>query len=453
MSTLITTAAASAQLEKVRGKLENYFEQSDQIAALIKPSLETETVSNYLYRLPVKLYNGGHFGKFSADGGSLGTGTALKLTHLVAGYIYSKRAVQLSMEAIDTSRTKEQSILNVLTDSLASVMKEAQVDDDVCFHNDGTGVLTNASSGISGSTILTFAGATDTLGVNRLREGMAVDVYDDDLDPKRAPSVAGPVFIESIDHSAKSVTLSRAIAALASGDRLAFPDLDAYGPAAPPVSFSSTWPQRAQTGGLSGDSFRHGMYYANDATAANYFLGVQKSTVPQLLSTRVQAAGALTFSHGLRIKDQITQRRDHTVLNGMVGIWHMAQRAAYQNLGIAVTTKMVTGAEFGKSLDLQPSDHKYDDTQSFVGIPMHTSKRQFTDRIDFINPSKWGRAKLFDTKFYDAEGGRTIFETRNGDGAVTAAIQFFVVQAYDFVCFDPAAGGGFIDGLTVPSGY
>lgn len=448
-ATLLDTTAA--QIEKVRPKLENYFEQSDQIAALIKPSEEAEVVSNYLYRIPFKLYNGGNYGKFSADGGVLGEGTSLKLNNLIAGYVYSRHAVRLTTEQIDTSKSKEQSTINVLADALANAMREVQVNDDISFHNDGTGLLTNSGSATNGTTTITFAAATDRLGVNRLREGMTVDVWDVNGTTKRAGAGSGPIVIIRIDWSGKVVTFNQTVTAIASDDKLAFTGLDSYGPAGL-TSFSSTWPQRGQAGGLGGDSFRHGLYYANDITSANYFLQVQKSVVPQLLPSRVNASAALSFSHGLQIKDKIVQRRDADVLNGLIGIFHMAQRAQMFNIGISILNKFVTGESFGKSLDVMPSNHNYGDTFEFDGVTCHLSKRQFTNRVDFINPSKWGRAKLHDTKYWGDEVGQTVFPVRDGNGVLKAAIEFFLVQAYDFICFDPGAQG-YIDNLDVPTGY
>ena len=70
------------------------------------------------------------------------------------------------------------------------------------------------------------------------------------------------------------------------------------------------WPDRTVAGGLGGDSFRHGLYYAHDITGSDYFLGVLRSSLPQLNPARVNASnGGITFDHGQLMIDQLIQRR------------------------------------------------------------------------------------------------------------------------------------------------
>lgn len=443
-----------AQQERVRQKLQPIFESSSEVAGMIKKAGGDKVeVSRYLYRIPLQLFRGGNFHKYSADGGSLGIGTGMLLSSLQAGYITTVRSYRVTDEEKDTSATSAQSVVNVFQKTLADAMTEAQVDDDITWHTDGTGILTGQSSATNGSTTLTFAGATDTLGINRLREGMTVDAWDATGATKRAPSSGtAPTFISSIDYTNKIVTLSQSIASLTATDILAFPNLDVYGPSTL-TSFSSTWPGGGLTNGpgLTGDSFRHGMYYMNDATTSNYYLGKLKSTIPQLLSTRVNASSAaFTFGMVLQGLDAITQRRDKDATQGLRGICHMKQRQAIFQIGVNISNMWLKpGEDSGKMPDLMPKNISYKDMFYLCGVPTMLSKRQYTDRIDFFNPSLVGRAQTHDIRFKNV-GGKTVFEVRGDDGTISASTEFHIEQSFDYCGYDPGCTF-FLDSLAVPA--
>ena len=61
-----------SQLEKVRNRLQDLFEATDQIAGLIEKQGEVEVISQKLYRIPVRKFRGGTYQAFSADAGDLG---------------------------------------------------------------------------------------------------------------------------------------------------------------------------------------------------------------------------------------------------------------------------------------------------------------------------------------------------------------------------------------------
>src|SRR5271166_982190 len=151
-----------AQLEVVEPELQMLFEQTDQMAARVKKSGKVQQISRYLWRLPLKLTNGFHYTKFSANGGSMFHGTSLTLSNLNAGYFYTNLGAQLTDEQLDTSQNTNQSVINVLSDSLANIMVEAGVMDDISFHQNGNGILTNPSSSVT-STTMTFNSSTDFL--------------------------------------------------------------------------------------------------------------------------------------------------------------------------------------------------------------------------------------------------------------------------------------------------
>lgn len=441
-----------AQIEKVRNKLQVYFETSDQISGVIGRAAEVETISRKLYRIPIMLYRGGAYQKFNADAGDMGSGTGMKINALTAGYVYSDYVVEVSLDAIETTSKPGQAVVNVFAKQLAEAMTEMKCYDDICFHGNGTGMLTGGSSAYgsaawAGGDTFTFAAAGDTLGVGRVREGMAVNVWNGAGSTKRVTNPT-PLIIDHIDYSGRVVYLQGTVTGGLAGDVLAVANLTSDTAL---TSFSASWPGTPGTPGpLSGDTWRHGMYYANDATPTNYYLGQLKSNITQLLPARVNASSsALTFAMGLQMLDQIVQRRDADVTKGMMGVAHMSQRAAVHALGIAIS-EWHRGPR-DAMIDIMPSNIGYDQTFVFCGVKCYLSKREDRARFDFLVPKVWGRAQLHDTKFHEV-GGKTVFESRTATGTLKAAQHFIITQAYDFVCYDPGCQG-YIDNLTLPAGY
>lgn len=447
------TLTVSAQLEKVRKVMvELYNEKSNNIADMIeRAGPEKVTVSRYLYRMPIELLQGGNFHKINMDGGSLGIGTSLQLSHLEAGFISTARSYRVTDEQRSTSEDSTQSTVNVFERVMSRAIPAAKIDDDISLHGTGTGILTNSSSATNGSTTLTFAGATDTLGINRLFEGMTVDVWDSTGATKRAPSAGtAPTYILSIDYINNIVTLSQSIASLTLGDILAFPDLDVYGPSTL-TSFSSTWPGGALTNGpgLTGDSFRHGLYYANDITTSNYYLTRLKSTIPQLLPAYIDGTSStITFDIVQKLLDQNIQKRGQQALKGLKGVFHMAQRRALFNEGVNISN-WNRGQTSDKMPDLYPSNNMYDSTFDTCGVPCFISHRQYRSRVDYFVPADWGRAQTEDIHFKEV-GGKNVFEVRNSDGTIATEVEFHVITEFDWACPDPGKGM-YVDQMSVPA--
>lgn len=454
MATPAVTDITPAQLEVVEKTMQYFFDETDRLSSKVKKSSQVKEVSRYLYRAPFMKYRGGALHKITANNGSLGKGTGMVLSNFTAGYITTARAYRVTREQQNTSASSTQSTIDVLSESVAHATEDAMIDDDVALHTDGTGLLTGASSAQT-TTVLTFAGATDYLGVNRLREGMVVDVWKSDLSVNLSAALTN-VTIISIDTTAKTVTLDQAVTGANSQTNvLTIAGIEIYGPATPSAA-NSSWPDKTVAGGIGGDSYRHGMGYVHSVTGTDYYLGVLRSSVPQINSSRVNGSnGGVTFDHGQLMIDQLIQRRGIDNGSGLLGVCHMAQRAAIQKLGTTINNVFIDrgATDAGKSKDLLPTNNGYQDNFDFAGIPMMISKRMDKSRIDFLNLSTWFRAELHPIRFYtDAKSGNKFFEGRGTDGTVQTFTEFFIEASYDFGSLDPGRDG-VIDTLAVPVGW
>lgn len=468
----------AAMIEVVAPEVPRIFEQTDRLSKLIGKGKAIQ-VSDRFARCPLLKYIGGTFQGFNPDGGVIGTGSGLSTTSFQVGYYYSAYGVALSFKAKDTTSAPGQSRVDIFNTQMTEAMQEIAVWEDIQLNTDGTGILTNASSAVAspgGGDTLTFANSSDTLGVNLLREGMAVNVaaqgtgnyaqgtigevplgpgapYLDSTGAVRANATkAGyPAIITNIDYDARKVTLDSVITTLTTGDRLQIAGLLIT----PTLTGQATYPGNPQFSApptTSGDSWRHGIPYANTIDPSLYYGGLLRSSVSQINPTVYNLSGApMTANHVLIVRDRTIQRRDSTVLQGLFGICHMAQRAQAMNIGISVSEWQRHAGANEPLLDLMPKNIGYEDSFVVGGMVHYISKRQPRDRVDYWNPKLWGRAQLFDLRPMNW-GGQTVFPVWSTTGQLTAALQMFWEQAYDWYCQDPGAQMVLYN-AGVPQGY
>lgn len=444
----------ASQLETVLPEITDIYVNSDQLYGKVKPTSKAERISRYLLRWALRRWGGGNFQKVSGDGGtggSLGVGTAQKQMYLLAGYFYSSIIFRLTQEMIETS---DRSVVeNLLANQQAIGVVAQQHYDDVAFHGKGDGILTNSSSATNGTTTLTFAASTDTLGVNQLFEGMTVGVWDSTGATERVAATSAPIIIIAIDMEARTVTFDQTVTGLTSGDIISFRNMAIYGPAAL-TSFASTYPgtqgSSSATGGIGGDSFRHGYKYFTDITSSNYFFGQLKSAVPQLNPVRVNASSdQLQWEHGLRLVAKIKQKRpDKEMWKNITGIAHGTQKARVFEMGMSISQKFVD-TEFGKSLDLVPSNQAGADDFNFAGIRHVESTRQDRGTIDYVNFQLLGRAEAQPLQPFGF-GGVTMHPGRGTDGSLQTYVEWAYTIAYDNIATEAGCFGR-IDNLAGPS--
>lgn len=439
------TDVLSGLIEKVRkeGALPKMLQRApDLVMSLIGEKDVQVDVNQKFYRIPFKTLPSGNFGKLSANGGTFGTGNGIELSHMTCGYFYYSQVHALNLEVMETAKGNG-SVVDVFAELLSDSNDMMQQHQEVLLHTSGNGVLTNASSAY-GSAVYTFASATDFLGVNRLIEGMTVDVWDSSLATDK-----GERRIIKIDHSAKTVTLDSAPSSSpTAGDRLAIRALDVYGPSTP-TTFASSYPT-AGASGITGDSFIHGLDYYLNTTSSNYVLGVQKSTIPQLNPRHIAAGSvALTYLHPIRLIHKMLRNRGSKG-EGLVALVPLAQVEQLIQINMALQTVQNIGDSFGKIKNLSPDNPDLAGDVPFGSIRGKVDLRQSENGVQVIDPSLWGKVEPKKVDFYKV-GGDYIRATRNSSGQLTAGAEFILYGAKDHFCTD-VGKQGVVDGLTVPTG-
>lgn len=468
--------AYSAYIETVLDDIPRLFEQTKQLSGLIGPG-KNVTIGDRFARGPMLKWVGGTFQSYNPDGGVVGTGSGLAATSFTVGYFYSNYGVQVSHKAMDVSKGSGVSKIDIFATQQSEALTEIAVYEDICLHTDGTGLLTNASSNVvtnAGGDTMTFAGANDTLGINLLREGMAVapcavgagyvgnvplgglangSVSDVGGALRANATKAGyPGIITNIDYDNRKITLDSTFTGLTTGDRLQIVGLLMQ----PATAGSSGYPGApgvvpSWTSGT--DSFRHGIPYANQVDTTLYYNTINRATFNQINPVAYNLQGApITANHVLIIRDRQTQRRDPSVLQGQFGICHMSVRASAMNIGISVSEWQRDSANNQPLLDLMPKNIGYEDSFVLGGMTHYLTKRQPRDRVDYFNPKLWGRAEVFPGPRPLKWGDTFLMPTLNSSGQYTAGLQMFWQQAFDWFCQDPGAQM-VIYNANIPTGY
>jgi len=436
-----------ADLEQVKDMIVDYTSRDTSILSMINISKVAEA-SRHGYRIPFLIYRGGSYTKISLDEGTLPTGTGPLNNYMVAGYIPSAFAIKLTDEQIRLSESSEVNRYNVLSDIMANIMEEMIAHDNIHFLGNGNGWLTAVSSAKPSTTTLTFQTAGDNVGINWLRLGMAVDVWASDGTTIR---IGGPYTITGLNWDSGIVTFNAAVTGLTSGDRLSVANVDEFGPSAPTTQ-SSTWPAFATAAGLTGDSWRHGVQYVNDADTSLYYLQKLKSAYPQLVPQKVNLDGyALSWEAIEVLKNKAIQARDDKILSGQMALMHLCQLDVLKE-SIVRIGRIDLNNNGGKMPDLPP---QVDPMQVFnlVGMPAFASKLCDRSRVDFINPANWGRVQNGVPDYWRAPNvSGPVFMPVLGSGVYKTAWQAWVINTFDWVCHDPGASM-YAYGAKVKAGY
>jgi hypothetical protein len=429
----------AAQKEVIRPKLQDLIETATGVGALFKRAGESFKVSTWTqalsggqtlggFRVPLKQWNGGDWGVVNYDEGDLGSGSSMKLVFMTGAVLTRRLAVELSQLEMDATASNEQAVANIFKEQTKVTIKEVQGYFDTDCHGSGNGVLAVGNGTGTSGNINPIYNLEPNFGTQRLRYNQPIDVYDTTLATKK-----GTLRVATLDPVAKTVGLTGTVtgAGFVNTDALAI------------TGMSPT---------LATGSYASGMYTYQNSAKSGFTLNLDRSVVVEIVTPNVAAASQpLNPNFGLLLKDQITQRRDQEEMGSFRGIAHMAQRAAWYNIGIGIS-EWQRGTK-DKMIDVMPSDTDYNTTFEMTGVTHIISKKQDRSRIDWVNPKTWARILLFEPKWHESPEGKRYFEVRSQTtGNVVAGWQEFMIVSENLVSCDPGLGG-FISGLQIAPGY
>lgn len=411
------SSVVAAEMERVKDKVPVLFERDATFYSTVEKK-DVEKISARDMRIPLELRPGGYFGQFDSDGGDLGVGDGPTFDKAVINTVNFKHAIQWTKKAEWATDDSRKSVIQTFRHLLANAMPEFRRNVESVCMTAGDCVLGTISSVSTASGVDTYTLATDGFGARLLRYGMKINVYDSTLATNR--TAAGEVKITFHDLANKQIKVA-AVTGAAATDKIVISGVSGANPV-----------------GLYGVP-----YHASNASSGTW-LGLDRSTTPEIRANAVNAAGSLALPHGRLALNKIGDRLGQE--NGFkpVAWMHPCQKQAYEELGQLVST--IQKSSKSEGLDLY-----FNDNMQLAGAPIKTSYSWDKTRIDFVLSDVWGRAEMNPAGFYEVDG-RKIFEMRGPSGGVATSQVFYIVASFNMFVKNPAACS-YIYGLTVPSGY
>lgn len=423
-----------ANMQVVRQNvLPRLYELSNYVSAKIIGGIEkhqiSKTPNSQDFRAPIETGNTAIFGTWNMAGGSLGLGGSFQTQQLVQTAVPLKLGFQLNRDAVWSTNDKALSVVNAFKKSVKDAPELfARYDDTSFFNITGSQGVIGVATGVNSQTY-----TLDTnFGANLLMQGQSVEVFDSTLATDKTNNAGlspdSLPKLSAVDKINRTVTLdSIGGMSLAATDKLLFAG----------VATTPTW--------------INGLYYFNDSSTSGSYLGLTRSSYPELIANGYDAgSNSLTPQMGLLIKHRIFLRRGQ-LPKGLVGIMNIAQHAALLNQGINISNWFRGKGMTDKMIDIMPT---VEDVVDFCGIPTYLSPHASQTRVDFLDRSKMGRVTFGQNAvdFYEDLEGKRFFPVRSSNGGVSASDLFYLVAVQNFYNVDPGSGG-FIQNLSLPTGY
>lgn len=414
---VVESDVAGLELERVIPKVSVLFERDDKFFANIEKR-DVEKISNRLMRVPLELRPGGNFGYFNADGGDLGRGGGPTWNKATLNSVFLKEGIEytkLTQWSTDSDRKAVVSAVRRLT---ATALKEIRRQLDAQSMQDGSGIIGTIETATPGAGFDTYLLDPD-FGARLMRYGQTVQIWN-----SAGAVLKGTGTITQWDVANDTIQVT------------------------PNIGGTPTAGDLIVTSGISDPTALEGLYgvpYQHSASATGTWLGLPRSSTPEIRSNEVDAAG-----NGLSLP---LPRLAINKIGDRVGIdntfkpeaWcHPCQKQAYEEIGQLVSVIFKKASEEGLNM-------YFNDNMQMAGAPVRDSFNWNKTRIDFIVKEVWGRGEILPIGFYKSDG-RSIFEIRGASGGVATADIFYMTVGMQFFVSNPA-GTAYIADLAIPSGY
>src|ERR1051325_282166 len=408
----------AAELERVQDKVPLLFERDAMFYANIEKR-PVDKISARDMRVPMEIRPGGLFGYYDTAGGDLGRGEGPSFEKATINTINFKYAVEWHKKAQWATDNARKSVVDSVKHLLANSMKEFRRMVDANLMTAGDGVIGTISA-VSGTGPYTLTLGTDGFGARLVRVGQKVNIYSSTVATSRTPGDERSV--TQVDAENKTITIAGgAITGITAGDKVVASGLTGANPV-----------------GILGVPYHH-----SNASQGTW-LGLDRSSFPEIRANRITASAGLALTHVRRALNKIGERLG--MENGLkLQAWlHPCQIQAYEELGQAVTL-INKGSAPNEKLDL------FFDPQQLAGV---SAKKHFNwdkTRLDFVVNEVVCRAEMKEAGFHEEEG-RRLFEVRGPSGGVAAATLFYLVVSFNTFINNPP-GCSYISDLAVPTGY
>ena len=420
---VMTEAQIDALLkERYRKAVPNLYEAAKTFCARLKKREDVELVGKRTIRAAKKMIPGGQFRTFNPDGGDLGRGSGASYQFTTMTTLPLLLALEKTKSAMWETEQSELAIKNAVQEQLTDGVSEFATQCDRHLMTGGNGVLATTSSG-AGTNVITM---TTPNRSRWLREGNRYTVYDTTIATNRGMI---EIAVGGNDKSTGIVTfvnspVNPVFAAMVNGDVLLVDNITGATP---------TWIQ--------------GLRYHHSSATTGFWMGMNRANFPDIRTVQVSAGGPLMPTHFRQLKNRMALQRDDLFKSGSWS-WFFgpAQQQAYEELGLQITTRRTAGTEHqGTEIMSNVDDLIIDGMEALV------SSNADPSIIDLVRWDNWWRGETVEFGLYTVDEIDT-FPIYGASGGLAAADVMYFVQLAQWGVDDPRMGG-YVSGLTVPTGY
>lgn len=408
--------SVALQLEKVRKKIPTAYEQEHVLLDMIDKRGDVLDASTRNIRLPILIRPGGKGSQGTADFDDMGRGSGSTWDVGTLSTMQQRWAFEISKLAEYATKGNDKAVEDVTVREVAEAMKMFKRYLDTLYQTNGTGQLDTISA-ISGTTLT-------VTNPNLFYFNQDIQVYPTGL----ASASRGLATVTSVDPLLKTITVNALPAGTIVTDALVINISQGSG-GANPVSIE-------------------GLQYNHVDSSSGSWNNLARSTYPEVLKTPHVAAGNASITPALRRLGENKLRRVLGVDfdEPMIAFMNVDQEAAWENVGITVTTNIqaqISGENSEDMLKRRPP-------KNFGGIPIKTSIHAAIQRIDVICLKHWGRGVTKEVDLYE-EGGQTVFPLYGSSTGLLAGYLSYFDTVFN-VFMDCPRFGFFFDGLALPIG-
>jgi hypothetical protein len=412
------TQSVALQLEKVRKNVPTAYEQEHVLLDMIDKRGDVIDASSRNIRLPILVRPGGKGSQGTADFDDMGRGSGSTWDVATLSTIQFRWAFEVSKLAEYATKGNDKAVEDVAVREVAEAMKMFKRFLDCVYQTPGNGQLDTIGSTYTTGTTFPVANP------NSFYFNQDIQVYPAGL----ASASRGMATVTQVDPLLKTITVNAAPPGTIAGDALAINISQGAG-GANPVSLE-------------------GLLYNHVDSASGSWNNLARSTYPEVLKTPHVAAAGSTITPALRRLGENKLRRVLGVDfdEPLVAYMNVDQEAAWENVGITVTTNIQAQISGETSQDML----KRRPPKTFGGLPIKTSIHATIQRIDVLALKHWGRGVTKEVDLFE-EGGQTVFQLYGQSGGLLAGYLSYFDTVFN-VFMDCPRFGFFFDGLALPPG-
>lgn len=410
---------ASLELEAVMRYMEKLFDSEAPFWRWLSKASDVKVVSYRDIRVPMQIRPGGKYRSWDPEGGDLGRGGNDLYVHASTSPVSRLLALEWNWKAKFATNKKAKAIRDAVRKNISSAVSEYNRALDSELVGSDNGVLATVKS-VSGTTLT----LSDSVGSRRLRPGQDVQIYDASNSGVGLGDYRGLGTIEWVDADTKTAKLAAAVAGVTAGDVLIVEGAAAKSNA--PTSI---------------DAF-NGVQHANDASQTGSYLGLDRSSYPELRGNKVDGGGAFTLASPRAALKKIGNRLGKGNTKGLVWWCHPDQRDAYEDIGmlVNVVNKDASGSQ---KLDLYYSE----DGLKLQGRKLMTHYSWDNDRLDGLTKKCFHKIEIEKAKPIKVDSMGPIYTLYGASGGIKASNVWYMGGISQFYCSKPS-GLCYVDNLT-----